>query len=295
MKQLLFALAILVQLNLTAQPPLEFTEFGSEPAYCRLFGYQSGNGQVYCSATGGVPDYSYEWRNLETGETITSSTWGGLNPGCYEATVTDEMGTTLVDTLCIDSLNPMASIDVVSDDLTPVVWGHTGIAVATAEFYNSSMYFANPLVPDTDTIFYFRRVGTEPFEFFNNYGYLGSYTYEYNGLYTATLVAQNKNGCRDTTHATIGIFGPLGMEEPDLMSTFQFTTHSITQEIALKITNFQNEYKLNIYTTNGQKVHEQSITQELTTFNFVEANGVYLFELIDPISKTQVHTGKFTF
>jgi len=48
-----------------------------------LFDFQSGNGVVFAAATGGVPDYTYLWTNLETGDTEDNTTWGGLNPGNY--------------------------------------------------------------------------------------------------------------------------------------------------------------------------------------------------------------------
>lgn len=68
--------------NFTISQPDEmiFSELGKTPAMCRLYGYQSGNGVVFAAVTGGTPDYTYLWENLETGATTASSTWGGLNP-----------------------------------------------------------------------------------------------------------------------------------------------------------------------------------------------------------------------
>ena len=59
--------------------PLVFSEFGFDPAYCRLYGYQNGNGVAFGAATGGTPDYDYLWTNLDNGATSINSTWGGLN------------------------------------------------------------------------------------------------------------------------------------------------------------------------------------------------------------------------
>ena len=42
-----------------SQDELRFTEVSSEAAYCRLYSYQNGNGQVTATATGGTPNYSY--------------------------------------------------------------------------------------------------------------------------------------------------------------------------------------------------------------------------------------------
>ena len=49
--------------TLTENPEITFTEFESQPAYCRLFDYQSGNGVVSVAATGGLPGFTYEWFN----------------------------------------------------------------------------------------------------------------------------------------------------------------------------------------------------------------------------------------
>ncbi|WP_035843213.1 PKD domain-containing protein, partial [Crocinitomix catalasitica] len=46
---------------------LEFVELGYEPAYCRLYDYQKGNGVVKAAMIGGVADYGYLWTNLQTG------------------------------------------------------------------------------------------------------------------------------------------------------------------------------------------------------------------------------------
>jgi hypothetical protein len=50
--------------TITYPDSLYFVELGTEPAYCRLFSYQSGNGVVYAAAAGGNPDYTYLWTNL---------------------------------------------------------------------------------------------------------------------------------------------------------------------------------------------------------------------------------------
>ena len=84
---------------------LSFSEFGAFPAYCRLFGYQSGNGVVFGSVTGGAGDFDYLWENLDNGETTENTTWGGLNPGNYRITVTDGNGCELSREIIVDSLN----------------------------------------------------------------------------------------------------------------------------------------------------------------------------------------------
>ncbi|MCC7453834.1 MAG: hypothetical protein IT222_06695, partial [Crocinitomix sp.] len=112
-----FGLVVILYATITEPPPLLLSEFGYDPAYCRLFDYQSGNGVVFGAATGGTPDYTYKWTNLETGDWVSNTTWGGLNPGIYEFTVTDKNGCVLTQLIEVDSLNPIADFTITLDQL----------------------------------------------------------------------------------------------------------------------------------------------------------------------------------
>ena len=91
---------------------------GFDPAFCRVFDFQNGNGQVFASASGGTPDYTYLWTDLsDPTSTTTNTTWGGRNPGDYLIVATDANGCTIERTVTVDSLNPVASFTTVSDDL----------------------------------------------------------------------------------------------------------------------------------------------------------------------------------
>jgi hypothetical protein len=54
------------------------------------------NGVVTCAATGSNPQFSYQWSNGATGDSLL-----GLTEGCYTVTVTDSLGCTAVDTICL--------------------------------------------------------------------------------------------------------------------------------------------------------------------------------------------------
>ena len=200
---------------------LYFTQFGADPAYCRMFGYQSGNGVVYGAASGGTGSPNYLWTDLQnTDSTTTNSTWGGLNPGLYEIVVTDDNGCTLVDTVAVDSLNPLAEFEMTSPQFTA---NYEGTAPVTVTFENQSQYFANPNNPNADTTFFWH------FNYDNNPpGWVISHdvnemfdtTYTEGGTYTVCLVAVNKNGCADTTCKPIIIydlesFTPLNVFTPN--------------------------------------------------------------------------------
>lgn len=188
---------------------LYFTEIGYDPAYCRQFGYQSGNGVVYAAASGGTPDYDYLWVNDGTGETSTNTTWGGLNPGSYTMTVFDDNQCSITRTVLLDSLNPEASFDVASAQfLTPGVY--EGTAVVDVSFTNTSTGFANPNNPNADTTFYWNfGFPNEPWKLTHDYLQTFDTTYTSAGEYPFCLVAINKNGCVDTACATMIIHDPL--------------------------------------------------------------------------------------
>jgi gliding motility-associated-like protein len=226
--------------ELSEPDSLYFTEFGIKPAYCRLYGYQSGSGVVFGAAAGGVPDYSYEWIELATGETDDHSTWGGLNPGYYQLNVTDAIGCVLTKTVFLDSLNPIADFVVNSAQLNT---DNKGTAFVEVEFVNNSSNFSNPEDPDADTTFFWNlsyptvnwQISNSWFETFDTiYGPKGdSY------LVDVCLVALNKNGCTDTTCKLLTIFEPIKFEPINIFSpnndgindlfTFDFKAASIDE------------------------------------------------------------------
>ena len=189
---------------------IHFSQLDYDPAYCRLFGYQTGHGVVYAAATGGAGSFQYEWTNLETFETSINSTWGGLNPGCYEIEVEDANSCIKRDTICVDSLNPIAAFDVISDGLNTDLQGTAPVDV---EFVNQSLYFANPNNPDRDTIMRWSLDSPTTDWFLTHDYYLKpDTTYGPRGeSYTVTvcLQTQNVNGCTDETCKVITIYEPI--------------------------------------------------------------------------------------
>lgn len=192
--------------TLTYPEELVFSEIGFEPAYCRVFGYQSGNGVVYAAAGGGTPDYTYEWLNESTGDVTSNTTWGGLNPGNYTITITDDNGCVLTETILLDSLNPIADFTITSGDFEGP---NEGTAPVFVEFTNSSQNFANPINPNADTTFFwnfgFGNYWVLSHDFFQEF----DTTYFEGGVYEVCLVATNKNGCTDTACKPITIYNEL--------------------------------------------------------------------------------------
>ncbi|MFT5824420.1 MAG: gliding motility-associated-like protein [Crocinitomix sp.] len=192
---------------------LFFTEFGAFPAYCRLFGYQSGNGVVFASGAGGTGDFDYIWENLDNGESTDNTTWGGLNPGNYRITMTDDNGCQLSQDIQVDSLNPIADFDLSSAGFT-AEW--EGSAPLDVNFVNTSENFSNlnnPLA-DTNFIWNFGLGGNvlsdDLFETFDQ-------TY-IPGQYEVCLTVINKNGCRDSICRLIEVFEPFGFVPVNIFS-----------------------------------------------------------------------------
>ncbi|NOQ70888.1 MAG: hypothetical protein GQ574_02735 [Crocinitomix sp.] len=214
---------------------LVFSEFGYDPAFCRLYGYQSGNGVIYVAATGGTPDYDYYWLNLETLDDEITSTWGGLNPGTYQVTVTDENGCTLIETIELDSVSPIAAFTVDSDQLNEDC---EGTELVIANFINQSEYFANPNNPSADTTFLWNlNHPIDPWIISHDFFQIMDTSYVGEAVYEVCLIAQNKNGCADTTCKDIivhvqpeliapNIFTPGSNGLNDLF-TFEFLTFGI--------------------------------------------------------------------
>ncbi|NOQ74670.1 MAG: T9SS type B sorting domain-containing protein [Crocinitomix sp.] len=226
--------------TVTEPDSMLFSEFGFEHAYCRLHEYQSGNGVVFGAAGGGTPDYNYIWTNLDNGETNISTTWGGLNPGNYELTMTDANGCILKQALYLDSLNPIAAFTVNSDQLNADCQGTAAVDVA---FVNASLNFANPNNPSADTTFFWNldspnsdwQVTHDYSEVFDTiYGSIGS-SYEME----VCLVVLNKNGCTDSACKIITIYEPLIVGGGNIFTpngdgindefTFEFKSASIAE------------------------------------------------------------------
>lgn len=217
-----------------------WTELGYHPAYCRLYDYQSGNGEVFASAAGGTGSITYEWMNLETFETQTNTTWGGLNPGTYLIIAEDNNGCEFRDTVVVDSLNPVADFTVTSDELNEDL---QGTAPVTAIFTNQSLYFANPKNPLADTTFFWNLDTLN-----TDYFVVEDYYFEPDTVYgpkgdsyevEVCLIAQNKNGCQDQECKTLTIFEPITLENVNIFSpnadgvndifTFDFYAKSISE------------------------------------------------------------------
>ena len=224
-----------VSFTITEPDELVFSQIGYEPAFCRLFDHQSGNGVVYAAAIGGTPGYESDWINLETLETSENYTWGSLDPGVYRIVVTDANGCVLTETIQLDSVSPIAAFTVNSDQLDE---NCEGTELVLANFVNQSEYFANPNNPIADTTFFWNLNHTSSaWTISHDYFEVMDTSYVGEAIYEVCLVARNKNGCTDTTCKKLivhvqpefvapNIFSPGGNGINDEF-TFEFSTLGI--------------------------------------------------------------------
>lgn len=225
-----------ISFTLIDPPPFYWTEWGWDTAYCRVYGYQSGNGFVYAAVAGGVPNYTYEWTYLYDGSTSFNTTWGGRNPGDHLITATDAGGCVLTKIITVDSVNPIAAFDVISADLNNELKGTADVAV---EYVNQSKYYANPNNPDADTLFLWDMDRTEIDDWIICYDFFETFdtVYEARGEtyeVDVCLIAFNKNGCRDTACKRITIWEP-----PELNPVNIFTPNSDGFNDYLTFENYQ--------------------------------------------------------
>ena len=226
--------------TITQPDSMYWAELGIQPAYCRLYGYQSGNGVLFAAAAGGTPDYHYQWDNLEDETYTISSTWGGRNPGEYRITAVDENGCVLSTFVQLDSVSPIAEFDVLSDQLNIDLKGTAPVEV---QFVNQSLYFANPFNPTADTTFFWSLDNpNSDWYISHDYFEIMDTTYEARGEsyeVDVCLVATNKNGCTDTTCKILTIFEPISFVGVNIFSpdgdgnndifTFSFLSKSISE------------------------------------------------------------------
>ncbi|UKN03054.1 PKD domain-containing protein [Paracrocinitomix mangrovi] len=199
-----------IDFTINQPPPLVFSELGSDPAYCRVFDYQIGNGVVWASASGGTPDYDYVWFNMQDSSATSYTTWGALNPGQYQITVVDNNGCVLQEIITVDEVSPIADFTMTSGEFTA---NYEGTAPVSVHFENNSQFFANPNNPNADTTFYWHfNYPNDPPGWVVSHDVNETFdtTYTVGGTYTVCLVALNKNGCSDTLCEDIIIYDPLG-------------------------------------------------------------------------------------
>lgn len=271
---------------------LTFDTISVDTPYCRLFGYQNGQGIISMSATGGTPPYTYQWKEVGTFNTTSNSTWGGINPGDYEAKVWDSAGDSIVQVISVDSVNPIASFEIISGPTSGAFPNYSG-NVGVYEFQNTSQYYAfPPWNPTSDTFFIWQFTQFDTLTVVHDLSNQ-QYDYQYGGTWAITLSTSNKNGCQDTTVAYITINGPANIKASN-ESVFSIISNSSQNKIVIDGVNMEENYKFNIYDLSGKLIQQEQLIDPTTNIPFYQ-KGIFVYEIIDPKNQAIIHSGKFNF
>jgi hypothetical protein len=289
MKKVFFLIAFFALVG-TSFSQMSFADIGSQPAECRISSTQNGGGMVWASATGGTAPISYLWVNLSTGATSTQSTWVNLAGGNYKITATDAGSNSIVDTVLVDSINPVANFAVSGSGLSGGGVSYYGSAPITPTFQNLSTGVVNPSVPTSDTTFYWQFTQFEAFTQINSYNDQ-SYTYSYGGDWGVTLVAVNTNGCSDTVKVTIYLSGTAALEE----EKNQFVVQRSENSVFIKFIGNSSQKQLKFFDLGGKMVEMVGFSSEIAVIPWPHLDGIYVFECLDIETNQLISTGKFQF
>jgi hypothetical protein len=290
MKKIFTLFIMLLSFQSFAQQ-LQFSTLGGEPAYCRLYGNQNGNGVVYAAATGGTPSYTYQWTNLTTMATSSNTTWGGLNPGDYEIKAWDAAGDSIMQVITVDSVNPIAVVDITAGATSgsnPNYFGSTGVY----SFSNSSLNVNNPNNPNNDTAFFWQFTQFE--NWLSVIGFTSQqYDYQFGGTWGCSLVALNSNDCSDTAKVYITITGPASISDYDSES-FQLISNSSQSELIVTTSDLIGVREFRVYDLSGKLLLKENLSNASNFVSFSQ-KGLFVFEIIDPSKAVLIQSGKFTF
>jgi gliding motility-associated-like protein len=174
----------------------------ADPSFCRGNGIYPGSGTVSGTAAGGTGTISYTW--IGATDTATVNTWGNREPGWYTMIATDDVGCTVLDSVYVDSLNPIADFTA-----NPTF----GTAPVTVTYTDNSSWrttntwllgfgnTGNSIILDTATNAY-----VNPSDSMNILQYTFDSTYTEDSLYTVCLIVSNDYECYDTMCINIEVF-----------------------------------------------------------------------------------------
>lgn len=248
---------------------LHFEELGYEPAYCRTTSYQTGNGVVYASAVGTGP-CTYQWTNLQTGQTTNNTTWGGLNVGDYKIVATDSIGCSISEIVKVDSINPDANFEVELIDIDTTSAGYYSAEIILT---NTSDDLLNIAWPDPfEEPYYFWKAEADTNWTAKHFWETYSTAVSTPGFYEVCLVATNKNFCTDTICKSITI-SPAVFEEDSVNLYYSSVTGDVSVELLLN-----EAVYFNLVEINGGASFQYLLQPGINTFQ-LDA-GIYAYEII---------------
>lgn len=289
MKKTAVLCALLLSLSVHAQ--MYFSTIGSEPSSCRTSGSQLGDGVVYAGVDGGQAPITYMWEELATGATSSSTTWGMRKPGYYKITATDANSAVIIDTVRVDSINPVANFTASGSSLAGGGVLYYGVAPVTVTFDNLSTGIPAIIpFPQTDTVFQWQ------FTQFSNWQVdydwtQHQFTYDYAGYYGITLFVRNKNGCEDTGYIQIFLDGPAGIEDEEKSLIISRSD----ENLSIAYTGDFDQKQLVFYNLGGKMLKKEVFYGENATISWNFGNGTFIFKCLDSGTGELITAGKFVF
>ena len=206
-------------------PPLAGILTVESPTYCRTQDWQSGNGLVSVTTapdSAGVGNNTYHWYNTVDGNESNNSTFVTRTPGWMVMTIKDANDCEFIDSVYVDSLNPIADFLVTSDGFpNPSVFEGTGPALKV-KFENQSQNFYQANNPHADTIFSWNLYTNDPLanNWFISTDYDENIDTIYDGeiIYEVCLIAKNFNDCADTTCKDVIVHADPFLETPNVFT-----------------------------------------------------------------------------
>ena len=284
--------------TITESDSIRFAELNVQSAFCRTEGFQTGNGVLSVSGDGGGGNFTYEWKELSTGNTKNTSTWAGRNPGTYQITITDNLGCIKTTTVEMDSVNPQAIFTVTSDgfDVPGILEGTEPLKVTLK---NESIYFANPNNPNADTIFqwtFFRNSpdGDENWFFTYDIDDKVDTTYEGEQIFDVCLIAKNYNDCADTNCVQI-----ICHSIPVLIAPNVFTPGEVPNNEFFFPAVGMKDFKCSVFNRYGVEVFEFNDISEKWDGNRMGsdspcADGVYFYTYTGESTNGTLYEGQGT-
>ncbi|MFK8037752.1 MAG: gliding motility-associated C-terminal domain-containing protein [Crocinitomicaceae bacterium] len=229
-------------------------EIDKKSTFCRIAGFQNGNGYLKVFPSGGAGNYSLLWENLQTGETSNVVQWGALNPGDYKISVLDNNNCLVTDTVTLDSVNVVADFTITSDDFEGQ-GALEGTEPINVKFQNNSVGFSDVTNPESDTVFSWnydvKSIPGADWFFSYNYNEVLDTTYTGEGVFQVCLIAKNYNDCGDTQCVDITVH-----RQPQLLLPNVFTPGSEPNNTFFFPNVGIKEFKATVYNRYGVKVFE---------------------------------------
>ncbi|MFK8039327.1 MAG: T9SS type A sorting domain-containing protein [Crocinitomicaceae bacterium] len=281
MKQISLFISLLFSVSFVQAQSLSATITVVSKTYCRVHGFQSGNGMLSASISGGSGNHYLNW----TGPAGSSNLPNTPNiiarmPGFYTLEVIDTITPDyFIDSVYVDSINPVPDFTVVSPDLIGLGNDeYLGYNTANVSFDNNSQGFVQPSNPNSDTLFQWNFDTNTPGGWFftfdtssvnNTYGV---------GVYEVALIARNYNDCSDTAFATISIYATsasiseVGADKymviPNNNSKYIDVIQGVNSNVTLKVFNIQ-----------GQLIIENELNNLQNLIPFDYPVGVYVYQI----------------